>query len=93
MALLTIDESELRKRITEHLAARPGLTDVMVFWDGYVLALNEIGMIDSKALDRLMALLPPHDGMASVEAMCGEEYFEEHPTRNAAKEATQNIAA
>ena len=86
MALLTIDENELRERITEHLAARPGLTDVMVFWDGYILALNEIGMIDSKALDRLMALLPPHDGMASVEAMCGEEYFEEHPIR---EEVTQ----
>ena len=87
MALLTIDESELRKRILEHLAARPGLTDVMVFWDGYILALNEIGMIDSKALDRLMALLPPHDGAVSVEAMCGEEYFMEHPIRDELTEA------
>lgn len=75
MALIPIDESELRKRITEHLAARPGLTDVTVFWDGYIVVLNETGMIDSAAMDRMFDLLPPHDGTASVEAMCGEEYF------------------
>ena len=81
MAVIPIDERELRTRIKEHLAARPGLQDVALFWHGFVLALGETGIIDVDTMVRVIALLPPHDTMAVKEAMLGEEYFLQHPTR------------
>ena len=75
------EESEIKARILEHLAARPGLPDVAQFWHAYVVALGEAGLISIHASDRLVDLLPPHDATVIVEAMCGEEYFAEHPTR------------
>jgi hypothetical protein len=87
MSIRPIDENELRKRITEHLAARPGMTDVAMFWHGFVLALSETGIIDTDAAERVVKLLPPHDWSAVKEAMLGEEYLAEHPTREGAMEA------
>ena len=87
MSIRMIEEDELRKRITEHLAARPGLTDVMQFWDGYIMALAEARVIDGDLMERLLDMLPRHDGVVVVEAMCGEEYFMEHPIREAMNEA------
>ena len=86
MTILMIDEDELRARITEHVAAHPGLPDVAQFWHGYLTGLCEVGVIDTHALTRLVGLLPPHDAEAVEEAMLGEEYFAEHPTRKAERD-------
>ena len=87
MAVIMIEEGEMQKRITEHLAARPGLPDVVMFWHGYISALGEAGIIDTNAMLRLAALLPAHDALAVKEAMLGEEYLAEHPIREGVTQA------
>ena len=87
MDVKMIGEDEIRRRMLEHLKARPGMTDVMILWDGFIIALMEARIIDADAMERLFKLIPPHDGMAVVEALCGEEYLAAHPTRESASEA------
>ena len=83
-----LEESEIRARIAEHLAARPGLPDVVMFWEGYISALGEAGILDPNAMLRLGETLPSGRKLA-VEAMLGEEYFAKYPTRESGEAAAR----
>jgi hypothetical protein len=51
-------EEELHRRITLHLASRPGNTNVILLWLGYIAALSEWGRISVQTHERLYKLLP-----------------------------------
>lgn len=72
-------EEELRKRILEHLGARPDHDRVVLAWFAYLAALNEWGIIEPHVFIRLTSLLPPSQGSEVAEIMVGTEYVDAHP--------------
>ena len=51
-------EDELRRRILHHLERRGPTQTVCGMWQGYLAALVEWGLIDSRRYDTLVALIP-----------------------------------
>lgn len=51
-------EDELRRRILHHLERRGPTEKVCCLWQGYLAALVEWGLIDSRRYDALMKLIP-----------------------------------
>ena len=77
MAALVPSESELRERLTAHLAARPDSPEVVIAWSGYLAALTEWGVIDHQMHSRLSNILPKGIGNEEIaEIMLGPDYKE-----------------
>lgn len=76
MAMKPEVEDELRRRITEHLAARPSNDTVVLIWQGYLAGLLEWAGLGIHAYERLTALLPNLGSTEIIEMMIEPDWKE-----------------